>query len=52
LTLKLMTKFQSKFPFLLKHLNKIKVVILFMLGASIISVAYKLYKGLTSASKI
>jgi hypothetical protein len=52
LTLKFMTKFQSKIPFLMKHFNKIKAVIIFMFGASILSVAYKLYKSLTSASII
>ena len=52
LTLKFLTKFQSKFPFLMKHLNKIKYVLIFFLGASIISVAYKLYQGMRSNRKI
>lgn len=51
-TLKFLTKFQYKFSFLVKHLNKIKAIIFFLLGASIVSFSYNLFKGLRKASKI
>lgn len=51
-TFKFLTKLTQKSMFLTKHLNKFRILTLFMIGVSLFSIAYSFYKSLRNARKV
>ena len=49
---KFLTKVTPKYNFLSRHLNKFRILILFLIGVSLFSIGYSFYKYLRSAKNI